>query len=57
MFARQQDAYRCFMGTNMDALVLENVLLLKEEQAAAIRVRGRELQDNPSRSIDHADVD
>jgi carbamoyltransferase len=27
-----QDAYRCFMGTNMDALVLENVLLLKEDQ-------------------------
>jgi carbamoyltransferase len=27
-----EDAYRCFMGTNMDALVLENVLLLKDEQ-------------------------
>jgi carbamoyltransferase len=27
-----QDAYRCFMGTDMDALVLENCLLLKEEQ-------------------------
>src|SRR5262249_54038896 len=30
-----QDAYRCFMGTNMDALVMENVLLLKDEQMAA----------------------
>ena len=30
-----QDAYRCFIGTNMDALVLENVLLLKEEQSEA----------------------
>ena len=30
-----QDAYRCFMGTNMDALVMENVLLLKDEQTAA----------------------
>jgi carbamoyltransferase len=29
------DAYRCFMGTNMDALVMENVLLLKDEQTAA----------------------
>ena len=29
-----QDAYRCFMGTNMDALVMENVLLLKDEQPA-----------------------
>jgi carbamoyltransferase len=27
-----QDAYRCFMRTEMDALVLENQLLLKEEQ-------------------------
>jgi carbamoyltransferase len=26
------DAYRCFMRTNMDALVMENFLLLKEEQ-------------------------
>jgi carbamoyltransferase len=30
-----RDAYRCFMGTNMDALVMENVLLLKYEQTAA----------------------
>jgi len=27
-----QDAYRCFMRTEMDALVLENCLLLKEDQ-------------------------
>lgn len=27
-----EDAYRCFMRTGMDALVLENQLLLKEEQ-------------------------
>lgn len=27
-----EDAYRCFMRTEMDALVLENHLLLKEEQ-------------------------
>jgi carbamoyltransferase len=27
-----QDAYRCFMSTNLDALVLEDCLLLKEEQ-------------------------
>jgi carbamoyltransferase len=27
-----QDAYRCFMRTEMDALVLENALLLKSEQ-------------------------
>ena len=30
-----QDAYHCFMGTNMDALVMENALLLKDEQVAA----------------------
>jgi carbamoyltransferase len=29
------DAYRCFMHTNMDALVLENMILLKEEQPDA----------------------
>jgi carbamoyltransferase len=27
-----QDAYRCFMYTDMDALVLENCILLKEDQ-------------------------
>jgi carbamoyltransferase len=30
-----EDAYRCFMRTNIDALVLENYLLLKTEQAPA----------------------
>jgi carbamoyltransferase len=29
------DALRCFLGTDMDALVLENTLLLKEEQTKA----------------------
>jgi len=29
-----EDAYRCFMRTNMDVLVLENFLLFKEDQAA-----------------------
>ena len=27
-----EDAYRCFMRTEMDVLVLENFVLLKEEQ-------------------------
>ncbi|MFT6381346.1 MAG: carbamoyltransferase, partial [Akkermansiaceae bacterium] len=26
------DAYRCFMATEMDALVLEDLVLLKDEQ-------------------------
>jgi carbamoyltransferase len=30
-----EDALRCFLGTDMDALVLENTLLLKEEQTKA----------------------
>ena len=30
-----EDAYRCFMATDMDALVLENCILLKEEQPRA----------------------
>jgi carbamoyltransferase len=29
------DAFRCFMGTNMDVLVLENFILLKQEQPEA----------------------
>jgi carbamoyltransferase len=37
-----EDAYRCFMGTHMDALVLEKELLLKEEQPVRrVRDRGR----------------
>ncbi len=30
-----EHAYRCFMATNMDVLVLENCVLLKQEQPAA----------------------
>jgi carbamoyltransferase len=30
-----EDAYRCFLGTFIDVLVLENTLLLKEEQPNA----------------------
>jgi carbamoyltransferase len=32
------DAYRCFMGTDLDALVIENTLLLKEEQQAGAAI-------------------
>jgi len=30
-----EDAYRCFMGTHLDALVIDNVLLLKSDQKGA----------------------
>ena len=33
-----QDAYRCFMGTDMDVLVLERNVLLKEEQPASAAI-------------------
>lgn len=33
------DAYRCFMGTEMDALVIEDVLVLKDAQPAGLRAR------------------
>jgi carbamoyltransferase len=33
-----QDAHRCFLATNMDALVVEDFLLLKEEQPNARQV-------------------
>ena len=32
-----EQAYRCFMATNMDALVLERLVLLKDEQPATAR--------------------
>jgi carbamoyltransferase len=31
-----QDAYRCFMGTDIDVLVVENVMLIKGEQPHAL---------------------
>jgi carbamoyltransferase len=37
--ATPEDAYRCFMATEMDALVLENVVLLKADQPAEHRTR------------------
>jgi hypothetical protein len=46
-----QDAYRCFMRTGMDALVLENVLLRKEEQPSghpATQPLPETLRDIPS---------
>ena len=36
-----EHAYHCFMGTDMDVLVLENFLLLKEEQPDRARRTGR----------------
>jgi carbamoyltransferase len=39
---RPEDAYRCFMATNMDALVLERFVLLKSEQPEAHAVRREE---------------
>jgi carbamoyltransferase len=41
-----RDAYHCFMATNMDVLVMENTLLLKEEQPES---KTRDLQDYLSR--------
>ena len=38
------DAYRCFLGTDMDALVLEDVLLLKSEQPAPQRLESERYQ-------------
>ena len=37
-----QDAYRCFLGTEMDALVLEDVILLKEHVTNGIDRAARE---------------
>jgi carbamoyltransferase len=37
-----QDAYRCFLGTEMDALVLEDVILLKADVAETLDASTRE---------------
>jgi carbamoyltransferase len=37
-----EDAYRCFLGTEMDALVLEDVLLLKDDVAETTDASARE---------------
>jgi carbamoyltransferase len=37
-----EDAYRCFMGTDMDALVLERLVLLKKEQPERARTKREE---------------
>jgi carbamoyltransferase len=37
-----QDAYRCFLATDMDALVLEDVILLKEQVTGGIDQAARE---------------
>ena len=36
------DAYRCFLGTDMDALVLEDVILLKEDMTGKLDTTERE---------------
>lgn len=42
------DAYRCFMATEMDALVIENRLFLRERQPESARTASREyLEDLP----------
>jgi carbamoyltransferase len=37
-----EDAYRCFLGTEMDALVLEDCVLLKEDAAKKLDAKTRE---------------
>ena len=37
-----EDALRCFMSTHIDGLVLENILLLKEEQPESLKVSFKE---------------
>jgi carbamoyltransferase len=37
-----EDAYRCFLGTDMDVLVIENCLLLKEDVPQAMSAAARQ---------------
>jgi carbamoyltransferase len=36
------DAYRCFLATEMDVLVLDDIILLKEDVAGAMDAAARE---------------
>ena len=44
------DAYRCFMATDMDALVVGDCILLKEQQPAANRI-------DPQAHLDRFEID
>ena len=33
-----EDAYNCFMGTNLDILILENFVLFKDKQKQSLSV-------------------
>ena len=33
-----EDAYRCFMGTNLDILVIENFIIFKEDQVSELNI-------------------
>ena len=33
-----EDAFNCFMGTNLDILIIENFILLKENQSKSLSV-------------------
>ena len=46
------DAYRCFMSTEMDAMVLGNFLLLKEEQGSWPEEKGHIEEDNTIPPVD-----
>ena len=47
-----EDAYRCFMATDMDCLVLENHVLLKEDQAFTLLPNINAYRDKYSRALD-----
>lgn len=49
------DAYRCFMRTEMDVLILGNFLLLKDDQPAWPEHKGHVESCNPGRSRNHHD--
>jgi carbamoyltransferase len=46
------DAYRCFMRTNMDVLVMGNYLLRKEDQRPWPEPKGNVQEDEPAKAFD-----
>jgi carbamoyltransferase len=47
-----EDAYRCFMATDMDCLVLENHLLLKDDQAFSLMPDINAYRERYARALD-----
>ena len=40
-----EDAFRCFMGTELDLLVIDNFMLYKDEQSESLKESYKDMYD------------